>query len=187
MSQQRRLSYLLSLNIAMILGLVIVGLTSHSLGVLAAGGDFVADSLAITLGLMAVHLRDKHGQHRAPTYVALINGLLLLGITAFVLVEAVERLLTHNPEVHGLPVLIMSLISTAVMVLGVIILGKGAANEDLHMRSVLLDTLSDGLAALSVAVVGAVIYFSHGLVLAGLRRGHRDWCRYCIWSNQAPD
>lgn len=163
MSQQKRLSYLLLLNTAMVLGLVVVGLVSHSISVLAAGGDFIADSSGIVLGLMAVHLRDKHGHHRAPTYVALVNGLLLLGITAFVMAEAIDRLLTHNSRVHGLPVLIVSLISTGVMVMGVIILGAGAASEDLHMRSVLLDTVSDGLAALSIAIVGGTIFITDGM------------------------
>jgi cobalt-zinc-cadmium efflux system protein len=147
----------------MITGLIVVGLFSHSLSVLAAGGDFIADSLGIVLGLMAIYLRDHHQQQQAPTYVASVNGLLLLGITAYVTYEAVSRLITGNPEVHGLPVLIVSAISAAVMAVGILVLGMGAGNEDLHMRSVLLDTISDGLAALSVAVVGAIIYFSHGL------------------------
>jgi cobalt-zinc-cadmium efflux system protein len=147
----------------MITGLLIVGLTSHSLGVLAAGGDFIADSTAIALGLMAVNLRDKHGKHQAPTYMALINSLLLLGITIFVLVQAVERLITQSPEVHGLPVLVVSIISTLAMASGVVILGRGAGNEDLHMRSVLLDTISDGLAAAAVAIAGGIIFITHGV------------------------
>jgi cobalt-zinc-cadmium efflux system protein len=147
----------------MITGLLIVGVFSHSISVLAAGGDFVADSLAIALGLVAIHLRDHHKQRQAPTYVALANGLLLLGITAYIVFEATTRLLTGNPEVHGSPVLIVSAISAAVMAISVFALGAGAGKEDLHMRSVLLDTFSDGVAALSVAVVGSVIYFSHGL------------------------
>ncbi|MDL2363092.1 MAG: cation diffusion facilitator family transporter [Patescibacteria group bacterium] len=162
MTQQRRLTYVLILNVLMITGLVIVGLTSHSLGVLAAGGDFIADSTAIVLGLIAVHLRDKHGNHRAPTYVALLNGLLLLSITISVLFQAIERLLTRSPEIQGLSVLIVSVISTVAMVAGVYILGRGAGNEDLHMRSVLLDTISDGVAAAAAAVVGAVVFIVHG-------------------------
>jgi len=63
----------------MIVGLVLVGLLSHSISVLAAGGDFVADSFALALGILAVYLRDRHGNMQAPTYVALVNGLLLLG------------------------------------------------------------------------------------------------------------
>lgn len=163
MSQQRRLTYVLLLNLAMIAGLISVGLASHSLGVLAAGGDFIADSLAIILGLVAVRLRDQYGNKMAPTYVALVNGALLLGITVFVLFQAIERLLTHSPEVNGLPVVIVSAISTVVMVVSAFILGRGADKEDLHMRSVLLDTVSDGLSAAAVAVVGGIIYYSHGL------------------------
>jgi cobalt-zinc-cadmium efflux system protein len=163
MTQQRRLSIVLALNVLMITGLIVVGLLSHSISVLAAGGDFIADSLALVLGLVAIHMRDHHNQRQAPTYVALVNGLLLLCITGYVSYEAVSRLLTGNPEVSGLPILLVSAVSAAIMALGVFVLGKGAGNEDLHMRSVLLDTVSDGLAALSVAVVGAVIYFSRGL------------------------
>ena len=163
MTQQRRLGYLLLLNVAMITGLVIIGLTSHSLGVLAAGGDFVADSLAIILGIFAVHRRDHHGNKLAPTYVALVNGAVLLAVITIVLYGSIHRLLTVSPEVQGLPVLVVSAISAAVMFIGVLILGNGSGNEDLHMRSVLLDTLSDGLAAAGVAVVGAIIFFAHGL------------------------
>ncbi len=43
MSHQKRPSLLLALNLLMITGLVVVGLTAHSLGVLAAGADYVAD------------------------------------------------------------------------------------------------------------------------------------------------
>jgi cobalt-zinc-cadmium efflux system protein len=163
MSQQRRLTYVLILNACMIGGLVIVGLVSHSISVLAAGGDFVADSLAIALGLFAVYRRDRHGDTMAPTYVAFINASLLLIVTGFVLVVAIKRLVTHNPEVLGLPVFLIALVSSLAMLAGVAILGMGSGNEDLHMRSVLLDTMADGVAAGAVAVVGLVIFATHGL------------------------
>lgn len=50
MTQQKRLGLVLGLNVIMITGLVLVGLVSHSLGVLAAGDDYAADSTAILLG-----------------------------------------------------------------------------------------------------------------------------------------
>jgi Co/Zn/Cd efflux system component len=40
----------------MLVALVIVGLTSNSIGVLAAGGDYLADSAAIALALVAVRI-----------------------------------------------------------------------------------------------------------------------------------
>lgn len=158
-SQRRRLSIVLGLNVAMIAGLVIVGLAAHSLAVLAAGGDYVADSAAIGLGLFAVVIRDRVGPHsKAPTYVALVNGAALLGVSAFVLIAAVRRLIEGTPHIQGLPVLVVSAIATLVMVGGVFVLGTDAGSEDLHMRSVLLDTVADAVAAGAVAVSGGIIY-----------------------------
>jgi cobalt-zinc-cadmium efflux system protein len=42
-------------------------------------------------------------------------------------------------------------------------LGRSAADEDLHMRSVLLDALADAAAAAGVAVAGAIILATGGL------------------------
>ena len=64
------------------------------------------------------------------------------------------------PEVHGLPVLIVSGVTMSVLLVGAWVLGASAANEDLHMRSVLLDTLADAAAAGAVAIAGAVIAFT---------------------------
>lgn len=158
MSQRRRLTVLLAMNLAMIAGLVVVGLLTHSLGLLAAGGDYVVDSSAILLGIIAVVVRDRVGpQSRAPIYVATVNATALLAITLLVAVEATRRLLHGTPDIDGLPVLIVSGLSAAVMAAGVLVLGTGAGHEDLHMRSVLLDTAADALASAAVAVSGAVI------------------------------
>jgi cobalt-zinc-cadmium efflux system protein len=164
MSQRRRLSIVLALNVSMIAAAVIVGFTAHSLSVLAAGGDYVADSVALLLGIIAVTIRDRaRGHSRAPTIVALINASALLVVTALVLIEAVRRLVHGTPEVHGLPVLIVSTIGTVVLVAGALVLGRDAGREDLHMRSVLLDTVSDALTSAAVAVTGGIIFFAHGL------------------------
>ena len=161
MSQRRRLTVVLALNLTMIVSLVLVGLSAHSLGVLAAGGDYVADSTAIGLGIPAVTIRDRVGEHsKAPTAVAGINAAALLVVSVLVLAAAVRRLIQGTPDIHGLPVLIVSAVATAVMLTGVLVLGTGAGREDLHMRSVLLDTVSDAVASAAVAVSGLVIYLT---------------------------
>jgi cobalt-zinc-cadmium efflux system protein len=162
MTQQKRLSLVLALNLVMIAGLVLVGMSSHSLGVLAAGGDFAADSTAIILGILAIQIsKHPHGHPKATTYVAFINALALLLVTAVVIYEGIHRLTSEVPRIEGLPVLIVSLIATIFMAASIFILGKDAGKEDLHMRSVFLDTVSDGIASTAVAVSGAVIYFAN--------------------------
>jgi cobalt-zinc-cadmium efflux system protein len=160
-SQRQRLTILLALNLVMIVGLVVVGVLTHSLGVLAAGGDYVADSAAILLGIIAVTVRERNGPHsKAPTYVAGVNATALLVVTGLVLTEGIRRLVSGTPEINGLPVLIVSALASVIMVAGVFVLGTGAGREDLHMRSVLLDTVSDALASAAVAVSGAIIYIT---------------------------
>ena len=49
------------------------------------------------------------------------------------------------------------------MVAGALVLGRDAGSEDLHMRSVLLDTVADAVTSAAVAVTGAVIFLVQGL------------------------
>lgn len=165
MSQSKRLTIVLALNLVMIVGLVIVGLSSHSLGVLAAGGDYIADSTAIGLGLLAIHLRDRggggpDGRAYATRIVAGLNASVLLIVTVFVSVEAARRLLGHSPEIHGLSVLIVSTVATVVMIAGALVLQGDDGDDDLHMRSVVLDTIADAVSAGAVAITGAVFLWS---------------------------
>lgn len=161
MTQQKRLGLVLGLNLIMITGLVVVGISSHSLAVLAAGGEFAADSIAILLGILAIQIaKHPHGHPNATTFVALINALALLAVSAFVLIEGLHRLTSRTPQIEGLPVLIVSVVATVFMAIAAVILGKDAGKEDLHMRSVLLDTVADGVAAAAVAVSGGIIYFT---------------------------
>lgn len=160
MSQRRRLGIVLGLNVFLITALVVVGLAAHSVGVIAAAGDTAADSVAVVLGLIAVTVRDRTAyawRSLAIPVVALINGGALLVVAALIAAESISRLARGVPEVRGLPVLIVSAVTMAVLLAGAWVLGASAANEDLHMRSVLLDTLADAAAAAAVAAAGAVI------------------------------
>lgn len=160
MSQRSRLGIVLGLNVSLVAALVIVGLAAHSVGVIAAAGDTAADSVALVLGLIAVTVRDRTDyswRSVAIPVVALINGGGLLVVAALIAAEAIGRLSRGVPEVRGLPVLIVSVVTMAVLLAGAWVLGASAAGEDLHMRSVLLDTLADAAAAAAIAIAGGVI------------------------------
>ena len=166
-SQRRRLSIVLALNAALILGLIVVGIVANSVGVLAAAGDTVGDCLGLILGLIAVTLRDRNPNHphahRPIAIAALINSVFLLAVTVSVATEAIGRLVAGSPSVEGLPVVIVAVITIVVMLTGAWVLGASAATEDLHMRSVLLDALADAAAATGVAFAGAIILITGGL------------------------
>jgi len=165
-----RLAVVLLLNLALVAGLVAAGVSAHSVGVLAAGGDYLADAAAIGISLLAIWLahrpstrRRPGGSPRATAYAALVNLTLLLAVVAAVAAAAIGRLVNGPGHVHGLPVLIASGIAALVMLGGGLIL-RGDADDPgdsegdrANVRAVLLDTLADSAAAGGVAVTGAII------------------------------
>ena len=170
MTRTTRLVVVLLLNLALVAGLAVAGIGAHSAGVLAAGGDYLADAAAIGISLLAIALarraptRRRPGGHpRATAYAALINVTVLLAVMAAVAAGAIGRLVTGVGHVHGLPVLVASGTAALVMLGGGLILRGDddapgdSAGDRANVRAVLLDTLADSAAAAGVAVTGAII------------------------------
>jgi len=66
MTKDKLLVLVLGLIGGMVVALVVVGLAAHSLGVLAAGGDYLGDAAGVALSLWALRLsRHQHGHPRA--------------------------------------------------------------------------------------------------------------------------
>jgi len=184
MTRRARLVVVLVLNLALVTALVVVGLTAHSLGVLAAGADYLADSAAIGVSLLAIWLSRRpvtaqrpDGYPRATTIAALVNAGWLLLLCFFVVGDAVVRLTTGVTHVDGLPVLVVSGIAAVAMIAGALILGGDVDDGDsddgdaLNIRAVMLDTAADAAAAAGVAATGGVIlatsnYYWHDPVVA---------------------
>jgi cobalt-zinc-cadmium efflux system protein len=164
----------MALNLGFVGALVVVGVSAHSIGVLAAGVDYLADAAAIGVSLVAIGLANRpptaarpNGYPKATTWAALLNSGWLLVLTVLVMVAAAARLVGGTHEVHGLPVLVVSGVAALFMLGGALVLGGDEDDDDdqggnLNMRAVLLDTVSDSVAAGAVAIVGAVILVTNG-------------------------
>jgi cobalt-zinc-cadmium efflux system protein len=172
MPQTRRLLIVLALNLALVGALVTVGVTAHSLAVLAEGGDYLLDAAGVGVALMAIRLSARppgrarrDGAPKASNVAALVNSGWLLVLEVLVATAAVDRLATGVPQVDGLPVLIVSGIAAVVMTGGALIL-RGDEEEtdehDLSVAAVLLDTIADAAAAAGVAATGAIILATGG-------------------------
>jgi cobalt-zinc-cadmium efflux system protein len=173
MRRTTRLWLVLALNLVLIVALIVVGIGAHSLGVLAAGADYLADAAAIGVSLVAIRLSTlpptaarPNGFPKVTTWAALVNAGWLLVLSVLVIVAAFRRLVAGTHEVHGLPVLVVGGVAAVAMLVGALILGGDEDDDDdggnLNMRAVLLDTAADSVAAGAVAVVGAVILATKG-------------------------
>ena len=168
MSRARRLTIVLLLNLGLVTALVVAGLAAHSLAVLAAGADYLADGGAIGVSLLAIWLAARPpsparpgGYPNATNVAALVNAGWLLILNIGICAAAIQRLAAGTSRVDGLPVLIVSAVAAAVMLAGAFVLGgdPGDADggEDLNVKAVLLDTAADAAAAAGVAISGAII------------------------------
>jgi cobalt-zinc-cadmium efflux system protein len=173
-SRKQRLVVVLVLNLALVVGLVTVGVTAHSLAVLAEGGDYLLDAAGVGVALLAISLSARpasparpDGYPNATSIAALVNGGWLLAFELLVAGAAIDRLITRTPQVDGLPVLVVSGIAAVVMTAGALVLrrdeGDGEATErDLSVAAVLLDTIADAAAAAGVATTGGIILATGG-------------------------
>jgi len=168
------LTVVLGLNLGLVAALVAVGITAHSLAVLAEGGDYLLDAAGVAVALLAIRLsacssgRPRPSGRPAPTdLAALFNCGWLLVLEVLVAAAAIERLVTRTPEVHGLQVLVVSGVAALAMTVGALVLraddDAGDADErDLSVAAVLLDTIADASAAAGVAAAGGIILATGG-------------------------
>jgi len=173
-SRTQRLIIVLVLNLGLVVGLVAVGVTAHSIAVLAEGGDYLLDAAGVAVALLAIWLAARpatrarpDGYPNATNAAALINAGWLLILELLVAGAALDRLVTRRVPVDGLPVLVMSGVAAVAMLAGALILRADEDDEeggerDLSVSAVLLDTVADAAAAAGVAVVGAIILATGG-------------------------
>src|SRR5215469_8753993 len=174
MSRTRRLVVVLVLNLGLVAGLVVVGVTAHSIAVLAEGGDYLLDAAGVAVALLAIWLAARPatrtrpgGYPNATSVAALINAGWLLVLELLVAGAALDRLITHRVPVDGLPVLVMSGVAAVAMLIGALVLRGDEEDEeggerDLSVAAVLLDTVADAATAAAVAVAGAIILVTGG-------------------------
>src|SRR3954470_14960073 len=98
-AQRHRLVVVLTLTLAVMAAEIVGAIASGSLALLADAGHMATDAAGIALALGAVTLaqrpargRRTFGGQRIEILAAVANGLLLLGVGGYVLVEAVPRI-----------------------------------------------------------------------------------------------
>ncbi len=160
--QRRRLGIVLLLTLA-VMGAEFAGaIFSGSLALLADGGHMATDAAGIALALGAVTLaqrpasgRRTFGWQRLEILAAVANGLLLLGVSGYVLVEAVRRI-DDPPEIDSGLMLAVSAVGLAVNLFSLGLLYRGR-KESLNVRGAYLEVLGDALGSVAVLVAAIVI------------------------------
>jgi cobalt-zinc-cadmium efflux system protein len=165
-SNIRRVQIALALTGTFMLVEVAGGILSGSLALLADAGHMLTDTMALALSAVAFRMSSRpadakrsYGYQRFQILAAFVNGLSLLVIVGWILVEAIQRIVQPSP-VMGQTMLIVATAGLAVNVIVFLIL-HGGDQENLNMRGAALHVLGDLLGSIA-AVTAALIILSTG-------------------------
>lgn len=160
--QRRRLAVVLGLTLTVLVGEVVGALLSGSLALLADAGHMATDAAGVALALAAVTLaqrpargRRTFGWQRVEILAAVANGLLLLAVAGYVLVEAFRRI-GDAPEIRSGLMLGVAVVGLLVNLVSLAVLHRGRA-ESLNVRGAYLEVLADALGSVAVIVAAVVI------------------------------
>ncbi|HZB19729.1 MAG TPA: cation diffusion facilitator family transporter [Blastococcus sp.] len=163
---RRRLVIVLSLTLAVMAAEIVGGLMSGSLALLADAGHMATDAAGIALALGAVTLaqrpargRRTFGWQRVEILAAVANGLLLLVVAGYVLVEAVRRI-GDPPEIGSGLMLVVAAVGLVVNLGSLAVLHRGR-DASLNLRGAYLEVLADALGSVAV-IVAAVLILTTG-------------------------
>lgn len=142
--------------------LVVGGVLSHSLALLADAGHVVTDIAALGLSWLAVRQAGRpadaaktYGYQRTGILAALANGVSLILIAAYICWEAYGRM-DHPPEVAS-GIMMGAAAVGMVLNLGIGAWLHGDSGANLNVRSAFLHVMGDAAASAGVIVGGVVI------------------------------
>ncbi|MEM6436561.1 MAG: cation diffusion facilitator family transporter [Cyanobacteria bacterium P01_D01_bin.115] len=136
---------------------------SHSLTLRADSGHMLTDGLAMGLAIMAAVLAQRSpvqapGSHRLELVAALINGLALLAMAAWIGREALAHWQGQPTEILSLPMLITALLGLLVNGLNLYWL-HGDMRQNLNLRGVFLHILADLLGSVGAILAAIAVTF----------------------------
>ena len=167
----RRLATVLVLAATYMVAEALGGLWTGSLALLADAGHMLSDVAALALAIFALWLAARpapaartFGYRRIEILAALANGVALVVVAVFIVLEAVERF-AAPPSVRGLPMLAIATGGLLVNGLGLLILHGGRRAQNLNLRAAWLHVLSDALGSAGAMAAG-LLSWGFGLRLA---------------------
>ncbi|MCW2581424.1 MAG: cation diffusion facilitator family transporter [Klenkia sp.] len=159
---RRRLALVLGITGTVLVVQAVGAVASGSLALLADAAHMATDTLGIALALGAVTLaqrpasgRRTFGLQRIEVLAAVANGLLLLGVGGYVVVEAVRRI-GDPPEIRSGLMLTVALVGLVANLVSLALLRSGQG-ESLNVRGAYLEVLGDTLGSIAVIVAAVVI------------------------------
>ena len=183
----RNLVIVFVLTFSYLIAEVVGGIMTKSLALLADAGHMMTDVAGLALALFAIWFSQRpanpertYGYYRMEILAAVVNAVILIGISIYILYEAYRRFL-DPPEVQSVGMLIIASLGLVINLIGMWMLRAGST-ESLNVKGAYFEVFSDMLTSIGVIIAGIIIlttgwYYADPLVsaLIGLLILPRTW------------
>lgn len=166
----KRMGVVLALTSGLMIAEFVAGWLSHSLALMADAGHMLSDVAAQVLAMMAMWIAARpanrgksFGYYRTEILASLLNGVLLVGISCFIIWESFSRLM-HPPEVEGGIMLVIAAIGVTVNLISMRLL-RDLATDSLNVKAAYLELFGDMIASAGVLVAAMLIYFTRWYIV----------------------
>ncbi|HSO89119.1 MAG TPA: cation diffusion facilitator family transporter [Draconibacterium sp.] len=163
-----KLVFTIILNLIITAAQIVGGIISGSLALISDAIHNLSDSVSVILAWFAQVLSRKpstlkstFGFKRAEILAAFINSIALIGISVYLIFEAIERLLRPQP-VDAKWMFWLGLLGLVANGISVLILER-EKNKNINIKAAYLHLLGDALTSLAVIVGAILIWFYHVL------------------------
>ncbi len=161
-----RLAVSFGLVAAFFLVELVVGLASGSLALISDAGHMAADVVALGAALLATKIatrpddtgRRTYGSYRAEVFASGFTVLVMLGVSAYVVVEAVRRA-GDAVEVSAGPMLVVGAVGLLVNLVCLLLL-RGGAQESINVKGAYLEVVADAAGSVGVLVAGVLVHLT---------------------------
>lgn len=142
---------------------LVVGLMSGSLALISDAGHMAADVVALGAALVATKIairpdrsgRRSYGSYRAEIFASGLTVLIMLGVSAYVVVEALGRF-GQTVEVEAGPVLVVGAIGLLINVVSIVLL-RGGSEESLNVKGAYYEVVADAAGSVGVIAAGVLV------------------------------
>ena len=163
-SNETRLRWALIITAVFMLVEAVGGFIAGSLALIADAVHMLTDAASLLLALVAIRFARRpadalfsYGRARYEVLAAFVNGLALLLLSAWIIVESVQRLLAPQP-VQGGVMLLVAALGFAANLVSFLVLRDGADN--MNVRGAILHVLGDLLGSGAAMVAAVVILYA---------------------------
>lgn len=142
---------------------LVFALLANSLALISDAGHMAADVVALGAALVATRIatrkdttgRRTYGSYRAEVFASGLTVLIMLGVSAYVVLEAVLRV-GNRVEVDAGTLLVVGAVGLVVNVVSILLLREGS-KEALSVKGAYLEVVADAVGSIGVIAAGLLV------------------------------